>query len=724
MSLSQFVELAIDGAEGTFRVLRMSGRERLHGPYVFSFVCQQEDGNGALLEPDQEALVTSDATITLKHRSDGERVIEGIVDEVELVASGLKITVVPKLTLLADSVDHRVFVEKDTLTIVKDVLGKQGITVDPRVQRTLPKRDQCVQAFETALGFASRLLAEEGIAWYLPLAGKNQVIVTDHAGGFDDIEGELSVREGGGMDVEESVTDMRLRRTMVTDKVAFRDYDFKKPTLDLTAEAEDGKRERYEYPGGYVDPSVGNDLAAIRLQELQGRKLVLSGETTSRKLLPGHVLTLSGGPRDEIQGRWLILTVEHDGSDLGTGGDPDRRYVARFTAVPAEAGHRPTRLAAPKMGGIQTATVTGAGGAEIHTEEHARIRVHLRWDREKPFDDTASYWVRTMQPPTSGGFMLPRMKWEIMLGFWGVSADRPIALGRVYNAEAPPPNALPGDKVVSAFGTLTTPGGGSANVVSMNDTAGNEGMLFNASKDFNERTENDKVTSVTANDTWTVGSERKVIIGATHEVSVDGAQSYTVSAKRTVNVNADKTIAAASETVMIGGLRVFNVGGDYSASCATLTRLVGAAKAELAIESHTRSVLGAATVVVGGTWSEKAGLSLGVSTAGASTELVTGAKSVKAKSFEQTVKGGLKETLAARKIKAGADRNEIFGAAANYKIGGTTKIKGSEIVVKARTKLTLKASGITVKLTPSAITINGAFDSKANSLDEGDQNYD
>ncbi|WP_437646540.1 type VI secretion system Vgr family protein [Sorangium sp. So ce362] len=716
MSLSQFVNLEVDGAAGTFRVLRFTGRERLHAPFVFALVCQMEDEE---IRP--EDLLTRAAKITLKH-SGGERIIEGLVDQVELVATGLRLSIVPRIALLADAVDHRVFVEQDTVAIVTDVLGKQNIAVDVRVRRSLPKRSQCVQAFESGLAFASRLLAEDGIAWYLPLEGKDVVALVDFAGGFDELEGELPVRERGGLDIDESVYGARVRRTMVTDKVTFRDYDFERPALDLTAEADSGRLERYEYPGGYADPGLGRALARIRLEDLHGRKLVLQAESSSRRLLPGYVISLCGGARDDIQGRWLILEVDHDGSDHGAEGD--ERYVARFTAVMAADGYRPARLAPPRMTGVQTATVTGAGGAEIHTEKHGRIKVHLRWDRERPFDDTASSWVRTVQPPTSGSFFLPRMKWEIILGFWGVSADYPIALGRVYNGETPPPNALPGDKVVSAFGTQTTPGGGSANLVAMNDTAGKEGVTFNASRDFNERTENDKVTEVTANDTWTVGAERKVIVGAVHEVAVEGAQSYTVAAKRTVNVNADKTISAASETVMVGGLRVFNVGGDYGTQCATLTRLVGAVKAELAIESHTRSVLGAATVLVGGAWSEKAGLALSVNTAGASTEVVSGAKSIKASKYEVRVRGALKETLASRKIKAGGDRNEIFGAAATYKIGGSAKIKGSEVVVKAKHKITLKASGITVKITPGGITIDGAFDGKSNSVDEGEQNYD
>ena len=71
------------------------------------------------------------------------------------------------------------------------------------------------------------------------------------------------------------------------------------------------------------------------------------------------------------------------------------------------------------------------------------------------------------------------------------------------------------------------------------------------------------------------------------------------------------------------------------------------------------------------------------------------------------MRGVYAETLASRKVKAGGDRHEKFGAAASYKIGGSSSIKGTDVVVEATAKLTLKASGITVTLTPGKVTIDG-----------------
>jgi type VI secretion system secreted protein VgrG len=374
--------------------------------------------------------------------------------------------------------------------------------------------------------------------------------------------------------------------------------------------------------------------------------------------------------------------------------------------------------------GVQTTTVTAAGGSEIHTEEHGRSRVHLRWDRRRPMDDTSSAWTRVLQPATTGSLFLPRTGWEELTAFWGPSADAPLLLGRLDNGAATPPRSLPGSKTSTMFGSATTPGGGSANVVLMDDTAGSEGLSFVASKDFNERTENDKATDIKADDTHTVGANRKLIVGNVHQVAVTGAQTYTVGGGRTVNVESDFNLEAASESVMVGGLRMFNVGGDYSTSCASLTRLVGAAKVETAIEHQQRDVTGASTVMVGGSWSETGVVHAAVHVAGGNAELVAGAKTINAGKYELTVRGALSETLASRKIKAGGKVNEAYKGPLTMTIAGAMKIKGADVTIKATTKLTIKASGITVEITPGNIKIDGKFDGKVNSVDEGDESYE
>src|SRR5262249_27476449 len=147
---------------------------------------------------------------------------------------------------------------------------------------------------------------------------------------------------------------------------------------------------------------------------------------------------------------------------------------ARFRATPKDTPFRPARLHAPRISGVENATSTGPSNQDLHTDAYARVKAQLRWDRRGKKDEKSSAWVRTLQPPTSGGFMLPRTGWEVLLGFVGTSADAPIVLGRLPNGAAPPPDKQPGHKTSSAFGSLTTPGGGTKNLVRMMDSSGGE----------------------------------------------------------------------------------------------------------------------------------------------------------------------------------------------------------------------------------------------------------
>jgi type VI secretion system secreted protein VgrG len=379
--------------------------------------------------------------------------------------------------------------------------------------------------------------------------------------------------------------------------------------------------------------------------------------------------------------------------------------------VPIDTPYRPARARPPTLGGVQTATVTGPAGVEIHTNTHGQNTSLLRWDRRRSKDERSSAWIRPLQPPTSGGMFLPRVGWEALLGFSGTSADTPYILGRLDNGAAPPAEGLPAKKVRSAFGSCTTPGGGSANVLRTDDAAGHEDMLLNASSDYNERTESDKTVAVVASDQHTIGANRTQIVGLTHGVDVGAAQSTSVGASRSVNVGGAMLFGLGSESVSVGAARLFSVGGDYSTDVkGALTRMVGAAKIETAIAAHNRHVTGGATLVVGGSWNEIGGVTSSVGVAGGHLRAIGGPMNVRALSC--TLKASaLEESFGAHTVSAGGFVQEHFKGAASLSVSGSASMKGSKILFKASGSLTIEAAGMTIRITPSAIDVKGRFDS-------------
>jgi type VI secretion system secreted protein VgrG len=716
MALERVAHIDVRGFSGRLQVVRVRGTEKMHEPFAVEVLARAFDGAGAAVSVDLDAVLGSVAEVSIALGDGDERSLYGVIDAIEQRYGEVLLTVVPRVAALAQAIDHQVFLQKDAVAIAREILGEHVVDVAVRVARSLPPRMQCVQAFESDLAFVSRLLAEEGIAWFVEHeTGTDIVVFADSAAAYAAIAGDapLPFAHDGGLAGAECVLDVRMTRATVRDAVRLRDYDFEHPLVDqhVEATAGPGAVPLVEVPGGYRDPALGKAVAALRLEEARAHQLVLRAVSNCRRLAVGHTFAIVGAPRGDLNRRWLLTEVRWEVVDGEAAEAGEPRYRAEIVAVPAETPYRPARTKAPTFGGVQTATATGPAGVEIHTNEHGQVTSLLRWDRRRPKDDRSSAWVRPLQPQTSGAMFLPRVGWEILLGFSGASGDTPYVLGRLDNGAAPPAEGLPAHKVRSAFGSRTTPGGGSANVLRTDDTAGQEDMLSNASSDYNERTESDKTTTVTASDQHTIGANRTQIVGLACEVAVDAAQSTSVGASRTVDVGGSMLFGLGSESVMVGGARLFSTGGDYSThATGSLTRAVGAAKVETAISAHNRHVNGASRVLVGGSWNEMGGVASSVGVAGAHVRAIGGPMNVRAPGC--TLKAtALAESFGAHTITAGGFVQDKFKGAGSLSVDGSASMKGSKVIVNAKTSLTIEAAGMTVKMTPSSIDVQGPFDS-------------
>jgi type VI secretion system secreted protein VgrG len=707
--------LVVEGISKRLFVMGARGSEGFGRPFSVEVVAYAADTAEASLVPDLDALLGRRAEVALALGDGGERCVHGTVAAVEQRYRELHLLVVPRVAPLAETMDHRVFLQKDAVEIAREVLGEHAIDLSVRLARPLPARAQCVQTFESDLAFVTRILADEGIAWFVDhVDGRDTVVLADSAAAYPPIAGDerLPFVPEAGLVGEDSVFDLRRRHATARDAVRLRDYDFEHPLVDLDVEAKDGPGAltRFEVPGGYRDPDAGKAVAKLRLEEARALRRVVTGATRCRRFAPGHTFELVDAPRRDLNGRWLLLDVRWELRD-GSVASTECSYRAEFVAVPADTPYRPARAKAPAMGGLQTATVTGPKGAEIHTNVHGQVSALLRWDRRRRPDETSSAWIRPLQPQTAGAMFLPRVGWEAVLGFSGASADTPYVIGRLDNGAAPPAEGLPGKKVRGAFGSRTTPGGGSANVFGTDDTAGQEGMLLNASSNYNERTEADKTVGVTATDTHSIGANRTHIVGKVCAVQVDGAQTTTVGGSRTANVGGAMVFGLGSESVTVGAARLFEVGGDYSTdSAGALARVVGAAKIEVAIAGHNRHVNGAAAVLVGGSWNEVGGVASSVGVAGAHARAIGGPVNVRAPKY--TLKAtALEEAFGSHTVSARGFVQDKFKGAGSLSVSGSASFKGSKVIVKAKTSLTIEAGGMTIRLTPSSIDVKGPFDS-------------
>ncbi|MBN3006823.1 type VI secretion system tip protein VgrG, partial [Chromobacterium alkanivorans] len=141
-------------------------------------------------------------------------------------------------------------------------------------------------------------------------------------------------------------------------------------------------------------------------------------------------------------------------------------FDAQRRGVPLTPAYAHTELAKPKSRGVQTATVVGPQGEEVHTDQHGRIKVQFHWQRmdEHPsigagMDDKSSCWLRVVMPSAGAGWghqFIPRIGQEVLVDFIEGDIDRPVITGVLYNGSHPTPDfsgagALPANKTLSGI---------------------------------------------------------------------------------------------------------------------------------------------------------------------------------------------------------------------------------------------------------------------------------
>ncbi|MCB9586028.1 MAG: type VI secretion system tip protein VgrG [Polyangiaceae bacterium] len=732
-------ELSLDGCP-TLGV-EVEVTERLHSPWVALVrVAPLAASTAAELPPEQLVREWLGRRGTLGLRPEIAQdcelpapVKQGIVRAVHLTRAALELEFVAPLALLGLGQDQRIFLELDALEIASQIFQEATIRVENRCGRALAKRRQCVQHWESRLTFVSRILAEEGIVYHCAADGSNAVVLLDSPDAFDGDPAPLLVRREAGLTTSSrAVNDARLRYRRRTESVLLNEWNYEAPSADLASPAGDKSAlEYYQFHADYKDTEQGKQLAQLTLESLRQDTRVLQGSTPCRELVPGRSVEVEAD-ESGLRGRWLVTSVSYVSqitSDASPATGGEQRFVCEFQAVPGEAGFRPKQQTVPSEF-ITSSLVAGADGDEIHPDDQLRVKLRQHADRRgadgdrdaaSPPKDTDSTWCRVVQPNMSGSMLIPRVGWEVICGHWGKGSDEPLVLGRMVNALFPPPNPLPAQKTFTAFGTRSTPaGGGKGNRVAFDDTKGKEGMHFNAGSDLTDKTANDKTTTVTASESHNVSGSRNVATAQVYTKSTLGAETYSVGT-RNVKVASNKTINAGAETIVIGGARIFCVGGEQGIEAATLVRCVAGLKTELPVGGEARKVKGSNVTVIGGALLQAASTS-GVSVAGVNNEAVAGPKVVSCTNYALNVTGVLTESYGARLIR-GAGVDHIGKGAININNSGAATLSGANVVFQASGKITIKAGGCTISITPGSVEVDGNFESSGEASNSASQKY-
>ena len=692
------------------KVLSLSGEEQLGRLFSFKIIVSVEQELADALT--ETSFAGERAAIHFLDPDGNRRVVRGLISDGEFAGVGhshayYKLQLSPYVWPLTQRVNSRIFQERSTPQIIRAILKDHGLAGPGLVfalREDYAPRDYCVQYRESDWDFISRLMEEEGMYhFYRDADGEALLHITDGPHGHPDLNFGREVRfhpPEGRTPVPGTVYELTCRRQLRPGNVALTDYAAVKPSMPLETRAQRGGHdteqaiEVFDFPGEYRTRELGGRLSRVRLQELRCGHAQAQGRGTRVDFGPGQRLSLDGHPLQRFNAEYVITRVRHRcvtpmAEALGYAGDGRAggelivpSYDNEFVALPQDEVFRPERATKrPRVAGPQTAVVVGPEEEEIYTDKYGRVKVRFRWDRDRQLardarqESDASCWIRVSQPWAGvgyGGLTIPRIGQEVIVDFLEGDPDQPVITGRLYNGEAMQPTSMAGPSRMTGAGpepipamqnrpqvlpesrarttirSNSTPGGGGANELTLDDVAGSELFHINASKDY--------VATIADFSTTTVGNDMKLSVGNCLFEFVAISHDAFIGINETQFIGVDRTeVVGCNETITIGMNRTEAVGMNETLS-------VGLNRTEIIGVDHTEAIGNDMTVTVGNDVKLVAGNSI-------------------------TIETGLSQIYMNR--------------------DGTITIKGKEIIIQASTSL-IEESPVTSVTGATNMTVHGA----------------
>ncbi|MDI1437280.1 type VI secretion system Vgr family protein [Polyangium sorediatum] len=680
----------------------VSGIEGISRPFRFEIRFHAEEGDP--LEP--EDLVKSKASLRLVRKED-ERVIDGLVTDISIgaVIRGaplVEVVLEPRLALARLRTDIRHFRDKTALQIVSEVLSGLGIRHELWLRETYEVRPYTVQHRESDFDFVSRLLEDEGVFYYF--APGDLLIIGDGPAAYESIGGNpvLPFRAGSALDRnEDAIHALGEHARIGASQVTLRDFNPEKPSLNMTVSAAGptpAGPEFYDYPGEYLKPASGERKCRLIAEAMACAARSYEGESNSARLVPGRKFSLADAPQGIEDGEYVVNTLTHRWHRDKTG------FSVHFDARQSNVASRPPRVTqAPFLTNPVTAFVTGPPGADVHTDELGRVKIQFHWDRLSPRDDTASYWVPVLQDNTGHSVGIPRVGWEVLVHFLEGDPDRPVVLGRVYNAQDTVPVPLPARKTCSSLKSMSSPGRDGTNEIQFEDAAGSEYIWMHAEKDQNIVVAHDKVehimatesTVVRRDETINVGVDASLVAGRDITPTIDNDQTLLTQGNRKLEIaTADNATVKGERTMTVGGTHFRRVKTSDLVTADVLDEKVGGVVLETFLKTNATEAGKAMTVTVGGAIVEVARMSKTEGATKGRVDAVGGVVFSKAGDVHQhrsdktrttTVGGSLKVEAAKELVLTGAEKIQLSSATGKLQATkGTLRLKVGETIVELK----------------------------------------
>ncbi len=608
--------MTADYPMGQLQVVSYQAVEEISALYHFDIQILVDEDDYEELERN---LLGRAGTLTIAGHPLSQRVAHGVVTRVDAEGvSGdkdgrhkLSLRLSPALAKLRHRQNSRIYRDSSCKDIVSSLLDSYGIRHEWRISAKHTARDYCVQYQETDYAFIERLLADDGIYFFFESVigdDRETVVFADDAATCQAIAGsgvlEFSDSEGEMFERGGSVSRFFRRSQIRPGSTRVQRYDFERPRFDhngkkaVTTETDahdPSPLEVYDHEQILDGVSTDAALAQQHLEQHRRDARVAFGESRCRALQVGRTFSLTGNPMRKLDDDYLVLRLQHRAvrPEYSDGNLNEKTYGNKFECVPRHITPRPPRPRRERRQILETATVVGPEGSEIHTDHYGRIKVQFHWDREGTHDPHSSCWIRTMQSWAGAGWgtqFIPRVGMEVLVQFLSGDTDAPVVVGAVYNGLNGTPFPLPGSKTVSGIRTRSSRGGGGFNELSFEDRSGYERVYVHAQKDFDEFIEHNRTSTVQNDEVARIGSSQLTQVGVNQSNLVGGDALVTVGINRNCSVghNDDLNVAnmrcvdvGGSSRHSIGRSAELSIGDDATVSVADDMRLFVGGDTEL-----------------------------------------------------------------------------------------------------------------------------------------------
>ena len=529
------------------------------------------------LEP--EKLVGEQVTVTIQNNE--ERNFTGYVSRFsfgEIKANNLrqyKLTIVPWLWFLTKTNNQRIFQDMNTKDIVSKIFSDYGFNEFDFKATGGSTREYCVQYGESDFDFITRLLEEEGVAYYFKHdKDSHKLFLVDKQNAYEYCD-ENEVTYSKGNQSEAQITQWEHHYEFRKGEWSINDYNFEEPKKKLIINSKTKNNfsnvknyEHYEYPSMY-DTTDGKYLVSIRMEAEEVAISTIEASSDCTSFYAGGKFKLTKHVAKSEKDNYIITGIYHRAFDTSyfSGSEGQSEYGNNFVCIPADVHFRPLRTQnKPVMKGPQSAIVTGPSGEEIFIDKYGRIKVQFFWDREGKSNENTSCYLRVVQSWAGdqwGSSFIPRIGQEVIVNFLDGDPDRPIVTGTVYNAD----NKIPyPSKTQSGIKTQSTKGAGKQNYneLRFEDLKGSEEIFIQAEKDFNRLVKNDESSLIKNNHSRTVESGDETIkvskgnrkLSVKNKISTE-ASDIVITAKKSIELKVGgSSIKMSSSGIVIKATKI------------------------------------------------------------------------------------------------------------------------------------------------------------------------